>query len=942
MKKRGKRFRFSKKILECLAVILLLGVTTSAASGGLGGITTYLTGGRSSAGEATYSTKGGEWVQVDENTWTMDKNRDGKPDVTLVKKGDQWEYLFQVDDPDAQYYGWEEDVPDGYQVVGKGERKNPALKTSQTRYSHTPNISADGKKKGNYANNLNLNDVITIPGATKLHIKLTYAGESASYDWVCMWKGNHPDYQAANEYRDAISINGVQKFGGGNGKTVECDVEGDTVTFGFKSDGSGCGGNGYGYYAVVTSDKQEEEDFSITNEENTEEKQEYGSLKLSKVVAGDDTDQSQNFRFGITLTSDDDTLSNKLNGNTTFGNVNFKDGKATVYLKDRESIELTNIPVGIAWRIQEDAAEGYETTISGGTPSPNETNAVTGVIQKDQAADIIYTNTKTNSDPGGGGTPEDPTGSFKVKVVVENGYEYDGFGYLAVLTGLKPQKEYTVKITSTDYPNEDDIPITSNAVGTAWASFELTEDMTAEFVNLPIGSHYQIKEFSNDYTASYKITDEENPENLSTVMSQNQNFEPNKELATQNETLDANEKAVITFINSQPASKADTVDIEVEKSWDDNDNSAKLRPSEITVHLYQSTSKDDEGDMIATAKLDEFGEWKTTFIEMDKCPANSTTQYIYTVKEDPVSGYESEINGEDTSTGRKYTITNKLSKAATGDLLLSKTVDGDGADTKKEFRFELTMKTKDNNPLQGSFALDSEKGKGTKTGTIYFDEDGKGSIFLKDGDSAYITGLPEDVTYDVKETAYENWTPSLLENTAWSGTIQKDTLSEIKVKNTYEAKRQLTVKKTVEGSMGSKTKQFRFQLQLTAPAGKVLPDTLEYTKGDENGTLTLTNGVYEFALAHAESIQIKGIPARSTYTVTEVDGESNGYTVTKTNDTGTITEDTTVSFVNTKNGSVPTLADMNTKIPFVLVILAVAGAVAMLWKQRKNRNQNDL
>ena len=142
--------------------------------------------------------------------------------------------------------------------------------------------------------------------------------------------------------------------------------------------------------------------------------------------------------------------------------------------------------------------------------------------------------------------------------------------------------------------------------------------------------------------------------------------------------------------------------------------------------------------------------------------------------------------------------------------------------------------------------------------------------------------------------------------------------------------------------MGSKTKQFRFQLQLTAPAGKVLPDTLEYTKGDENGTLTLTNGVYEFALAHAESIQIKGIPARSTYTVTEVDGESNGYTVTKTNDTGTITEDTTVSFVNTKNGSVPTLADMNTKIPFVLVILAVAGAVAMLWKQRKNRNQNDL
>lgn len=917
-------------------------MTTFAASGGIPDTTTtYSTGGSTSAEDATYSTTGGTWVKVDENTWTMDKDGDEKTDVTLVKKGDQWEYLFQVADPNAQYYGWEENVPNGYQIVGKGERKNPAIRSLPVQYSHTPNISDDGKQNGNYANNLNLNEVISIPGANKLHVKLKYAGESASYDWVCMWKGNHPDYQADNKYRDAISINGVQKFGGGSGNTVECDVEGDTVTFGFKSDIGGCG-NGYGYYAVVTSGKQEEEDFSITNEEKTPEQPGYGSLKLSKVVNGEESDPSQNFRFGITLTSDDETLGSKLKGNVTFGNVNFKDGKATVYLKDQESIELTNIPVGITWKIREDAAEGYETTISGGTPSPNETNAVTGVIQKDQAADIIYTNTKTNSDPGGGGTPEDPTGSFKVKEVVENGDEYAYFDYLAVLTGLKAKKEYTVKITATDDPYEEDIPITSNAAGTALVEFELTEDETAEFVNLPIGSHYQIKEFSNDddYTASYEITDEENPANLSTVMSQNQNFEPNKELATQNETLDAGEKAVITFTNSKPAPKENTVDIEVEKIWNDNDNSAKLRPSEITVHLYQSTSKDDEGDMIATAKLDESSEWKTTFKEMDEHPTNSTTQYIYTVKEDPVSGYESEINGEDTSTGRKYTITNKLSKAATGDLLLSKTVDGDGADIKKEFRFELTMKTIDDKALQGSFSLD--KGKGTKTGTVYFDEDGKATISLKHGESAYITGLPKGAKFNVKETAYEDWTSSLLENTEWNGTIQKNQVSKITVKNTYEAKRQLTVEKTVTGSMGSKTKQFHFQLKLTVPTGKVLPDTLEYTKGEENREIELKDGVCEFTLAHAEKIVIKGIPSQSSYTVTEVDGESNGYKVTKTNDTGEIKADTTVSFVNTKNGSVPTLADMNTKIPFVLVILAVAGVVAMLWKQRKNRNQNDL
>lgn len=906
-------------------------MTTFAASGGVPGTTTtYSTAGSTSAEDATYSTTGGKWVQVDENTWTMDKDDDGKPDVTLVKKGDQWEYLFQTEDPDAQYYGWEESVPGGYKVVGKGERKDPATNRNITsKYSHTPNISDDGVQSGNYANNLNLNDVITIPGATKLHVKLTYGGESASYDWVCMWEGAHPDYTASSNHSTAVSINGTSKFGGYNGTTVECDIAGDTVTFGFRSDGSGCG-NGYGYYAVVTSDVAP--DFSITNEEETVTEPEYGSLKLSKVVAGEGADLSQNFLFEINLTSTDVTLSEKLKASTTFGDVNFKDGKATVYLKDKDVVELRNIPAGVTWEIKEKATEGYKTEVVVGTGSAIETGTSTGEIQKDVTTEVAYTNTKISSNPGGGETPEDPTGSFKVKKVVENGNDTNEFYFSAALTGLKAQKSYKVNITSADASSTRSSSITSNAAGTAYVQFQLKNGEIAEFVNLPIGSNYQIKEDANDYTASYKITDEENSENLKAVMSQNGNYESKKELSTQKETLDAGEKALITFTNSKPAPKSDTVDIEVEKSWNDGGNTAK-RPSEITVRLYQSTSDKEEGDMIATAKLDESGRWKTTFKDMDKCPINSKTPYIYTVKEDPVAGYESVVTKDETTD--KYTITNTLSTVATGDLRLSKTVYGTGADKEKEFRFELTMKTEDGKALQGSFPLDSGEGKGTKTGTIYFDENGKGTISLKDSESAYITGLPERTRYDVKETAYVDWTPSLLDGTAWDGTIRKDTTSEIKVKNTYEEKRQLTVKKTVEGSMGSKTKQFQFQLKLTAPTGQVLPTELEYTKGDETKTMQLKNDVYEFTLAHEETIVIKGIPSQSTYTVTEVDGESNGYTVTQKNATGTMKADTTVSFVNTKNGSVPTLADMNTKIPFVLVILAIGGVGFILWKKRK-------
>ena len=778
-------------------------MTTFAASGGISGTTTtYSTEGSSSADDATYSTTRGKWVQVDENTWTMDKYNDGKTDVTLVKKGDQWEYLFQTEDPDAVYYGWEEKVPDGYKVVGKGERKDPAI-------------------------------------------------------------SNQPD-------------------------------------------------------------------FSITNEEETVTKPEYGSLKLSKVVAGEDVDPSQNFLFEIKLTSADPALSDKLNGNITFGDVNFKDGKATVYLKHNDVVELRNIPAGVAWEIKEKATEGYKTEVVVGNDSATETDTSTGVIQKDATTEVAYTNTKISSTPGGGETPEDPTGSFKVKKVVENGSDTVEFYFSAALKVLKEQKVYTVKITNADNTPKEELSITSNAAGTAYVQFQLKNGEIAEFVALPIGSNYQIKEDANDYTASYQITNEGNPDNLKAVMSQNGNYEPKKELSTQKETLDADEKALITFTNSKPAPKENTIDIEVKKSWNDGTDHTK-RPSEITVRLYQSTSDKEEGDMIATAKLDESGGWTTTFKDMDRCPINSTTPYIYTIKEDPVAGYESKVTKDETTD--KYTITNTLSTVATGDLRLSKTVEGTRAD--KEFRFELTMKTKDGEVLQGSFPLDSGEGKGTKTGTIYFDENGKGTISLKDGESAYITGLPEGTRYDVKETAYVDWTPSLLDGTAWSGTIQKGITSEIKVKNTYEEKRQLTVKKTVEGSMGSKTKQFQFQLKLTAPAGQVLPTELEYTKGDETKTMQLKNNVYEFTLAHEETIVIKGIPSQSTYTVTEVDGESNGYTVTQTNATGTMKADTVVSFVNTKNGSVPTLADMNTKIPFVLVILAIGGVGFILWKKRK-------
>ena len=122
-----------------------------------------------------------------------------------------------------------------------------------TKYSHTPNINDAGTANGNYGNNLSLNQVITIPGASSLNISLTYQTESTSYDWVSFWAGNYPSYTASSNYSSGVQWSGTGSTGGKYGSTTKTtlsgSISGDTVTFGFRSDSSVVN---YGYYAVIS------------------------------------------------------------------------------------------------------------------------------------------------------------------------------------------------------------------------------------------------------------------------------------------------------------------------------------------------------------------------------------------------------------------------------------------------------------------------------------------------------------------------------------------------------------------------------------------------------------------------------------------------------------------------------------------------------------------
>ena len=145
-----------------------------------------------------------------------------------------------------------------------------------------------------------------------------------------------------------------------------------------------------------------------------------------------------------------------------------------------------------------------------------------------------------------------------------------------------------------------------------------------------------------------------------------------------------------------------------------------------------------------------------------------------------------------------------------------------------------------------------------------------------------------------------------------------------------EHKYTITVTNDVAGTMGDKTKDFTFQLKMTGN----IPAELPYTKGTETGKLKVTDGVVEFTLSDGESITLGNILIDTTYKITEVDGASNGYAVESTSSSGTLTEDTDVSFTNTRNGTVPTSAHTNILISIGVFAIALAG---LFWHLRKRK-----
>lgn len=708
------------------------------------------------AEDITFTTKGGTWSKVNESTYIMDTDGNGITDVTLVKNGNEWEYRFVVPDPDAQYYVWEEDVPEGYELEGKGSRQDPMiLNERHVKYSHTPNVNDVGVQNGNCSAWQDTVDVVTIPGAESLKVTIKHGVyNTTTYPyWVCLWEGAHDTYKPSTDFGSSVSGKLACGVNGSTPVTKEFTIQGDSVTIGFRTQGYGVG---FGYYAIVEGQGEElNKTPSLVNKKDVSQLETGGFTLIKKTVdsKGNDIDSDVRFGFGIELSNQDSSssLDKYLTGSWQFGDLVFNNGVSSVYLKNGDSVSVRDVPAGLYYTITEDSGVGwdvpdYNVVLSGSKAksSPPVTAgpsyAHRGLVVGSSTYDITCVNKRDESFE----VELETTNLVVSKTGAEQVQADDKFAFNIVFYGLLDNTKYQYKIGDATYD------FMTDTSGITDVSFELGFDSSAEFLGIPsdIGVKYQVREAACDYVSSYEISN-------SSVVDNKTNTEKQTDLSTAKRPLLTGDSPVIVFTNTgDPVSDPELLNISVRKEWNDGDNKDGLRPESVTVYLT------DNGDVVGSALLDEHNSWTAIFGNLSKFRADGVTPCDYKISEVSVPGYKCEIQKEsDTS----YVLTNTA--IDTGSLLVSKRFDNpDKVQNNPQFAYGMDLDfaftlhvSKDGLPVSGVFDLDSEKG--TKTGSVVFDETGMAQFTLKQGESVCIENLPAGAEYELAEQEYKDFVP---------------------------------------------------------------------------------------------------------------------------------------------------------------------------------------
>ena len=188
------------------------------------------------------------------------------------------------------------------------------------------------------------------------------------------------------------------------------------------------------------------------------------------------------------------------------------------------------------------------------------------------------------------------------------------------------------------------------------------------------------------------------------------------------------------------------------------------------------------------------------------------------------------------------------------------------------------------------------------------DSEGKAEFTLRHGESIRIKDLPKGLSYSIEEQidVEDIYDVSIdgEDSNKIAGTVQDATKKTVSFVNSKSTFGNLLVRKSVTGNLGELDRPFSFNLQMGALEVKTYEFELLNDKNEtvETGIMTFDDDYKAaFTLRHGESLKIKGLPNKVTYSLTEKSEE--GYVTTTTgNENGLIVGLSTpeVVFTNTR------------------------------------------
>nr|MBO1354700.1 Cna B-type domain-containing protein [Enterococcus sp. DIV0212c] len=214
-------------------------------------------------------------------------------------------------------------------------------------------------------------------------------------------------------------------------------------------------------------------------------------------------------------------------------------------------------------------------------------------------------------------------------------YDTEGNEYSYTLKE-DPVKEYETKIDGTtitnSYTNKETTEVSGKKI---WKDYQNKFKTRPESITVRLyqnDQEYKVQEVKTNKTGDWNYTFSNLPKydtkgneyNYTVKEDQVKNYESKVEGTT----------ITNTYTNKE------TTEISGEKIWNDDQNKFKTRPNAITIRLY----KNNKEYKIQEVKANETGDWNYTFSKLQKYDIKGN-EYRYTIKEDPVTGYETKIEG---------------------------------------------------------------------------------------------------------------------------------------------------------------------------------------------------------------------------------------------------------------------------------------------------------